>query len=179
MMPFRLYVLFALLISFCGITQLHAQNQVVFTNLLDDDADSYVLKPGEKMVVQRKDGTTVKCNMVTADSSGITAKQEKDQPEIKFAWNEIAELRIPDGISREHWAFRAALLGGGVAVAALSYSLKLPGAVFLIGAAAAVAGLAGIIHGTVKLIVKKKIDLRGKGWKYDIQPDRLPQKINN
>lgn len=156
---------------------MHAQNQVVFNNQLDEDADTYILKPGERCVVERGDGTRLKCRMVNADADGLVVQYD-GQPGQVIKWSDIVVIRIPDGISRESWIFRSSMLGGGAAIAAASYSLKLPSAIFLVGAAAAVAGLAGIIHGTVKLIVKKKINLQGKGWSYLFQPDHAPRKIN-
>lgn len=177
MKPFYLHILFVFLFPLCGITSLHAQNQVVFNNQLDEDADTYILKPGERCVVERGDGTRLKCRMVNADADGLVVQYEGQSGQV-IKWNDIAVIRIPDGISRESWLFRSSMLGGGAAIAAASYSLKLPSAIFLVGAAAAVAGLAGIIHGTVKLIVKKKINLQGKGWSYLFQPDHAPRKIN-
>ncbi len=175
MKTFYLHILFAFLFPLCGITALHAQNQVVFNNQLDEDADTYILKPGERCVVQRGDGTRLKCRMVNADADGLVVAND-GQPGQVIKWSDIAVIRIPDGISRESWVFRSSMLGGGAAIAAASYSFKLPSAIFLVGAAAAVAGLAGIIHGTVKLIVKKKINLQGKGWGYMFQPDHAPRK---
>lgn len=178
MKTFYLHILFAFLSAFCGIPTLHAQNQVIFNNQLDEDADTYVLKPGEHCVVERGDGTRLKCRMVNADADGLVVQYEGQSGQV-IIWSDIAVIRIPDGISRESWIFRSSMLGGGAAIAAASYSFKLPSAIFLVGAAAAVAGLAGIIHGTVKLIVKKKINLQGKGWSYMFQPDHTPRKINN
>lgn len=177
MKPYYLHILFAFFFLLCGMAPLYAQNQVVFNNQLDEEADTYVLKPGERCVVERTDGTRLKCRMVNADADGLVV-QHDEQPSQVIKWSEVAAIRIPDGISRESWVFRSSMLGGGAAIAVLSYSFKLPSAIFLVGAAAAVAGLAGLIHGTVKLIVKKKINLQGKGWSYMFQPDHAPRKIN-
>jgi hypothetical protein len=177
MKSFSLHILFAFLIPLCGITSLHAQNQVVFNNQQDENADTYILKPGEHCVVERNDGTRLKCQMVNADADGLVVEY-KEQPGQIIKWSDISVIRIPNGISRESWIFRSSVLGGGVAIAAASYSFKLPSAIFLLGAAAAVAGLAGVMHGTGKLIVKKKINLQGKGWSYMFQPDHDPLKIN-